>query len=697
LLELESPQLALILNLSLFLSLSSIYFLLSPLRKTHHLFYTLSTGFLFGGIAILCMIFPIHFAPGVRLDLRNVVIGLGGFFCGFNSTMISALISSAYRAYLGGGGAFGGIVAIFASSLLGSLFHKFFSDRLFKLNPLWLILFGGILTGITYGSLLLIKPYPYGIVALKLFWATFLLITPLTTLIGGLLLRIIEENIQRQKDLKQKETNLRILTNQIECGVIVLDSSGKILFSNPSGEKILKDLTPSKLLSLIPQIAQKESEIQVKNSTFQVKLSETIWDNINCFVFTFTDITERKKAEELFFSLVENSPSAIYIVKNGKFFYVNKIMEILSGYTKEELIGKDANFLVVPSDRDYFKEEVKKMLIGERTSPIEIRAQTKRGETRWCLIMTSPFVLAGEQILIGSFIDNTEKKLLELSSELYRTRILQSTHLIYQLHELKEENEVIETLSEGLKNIFNVNCEFLASEKVDQFQIKLENKLTLLYPIKNMGILKIKFPSQPEDRDYKLVELILKFTSNIINQIRLQKKLEEMALTDALTGLYNRHFLFLYLEQEAKRAQRYGRPIGFLMVDVDNLKVINDEKGHLIGDEVLEQTAQILKNSIRESDIVVRYGGDEFLVVLLEPNGNGGLQTVKERILKKVDEYNSKNPHVPISLSIGLSLWDPKKGEPLEKALNEADRNMYLEKLRHYKKLSTNHGNHNDS
>ena len=693
----EPQNLMIILNVGTFLILFSLYFLLSPLRKIHPILYTLLTGFLFGIIAILCMTFPIHFAPGVRLDLRSVVTGLGGLFCGFPSALISALISSAYRAYSGGGGTFAGILLIFASSLLGSLFHKFLSDRLFKLNPLWLILFGGILTGVNYGSILLIKPYPLGITVLKLFWILYLWVVPLSTLIGGLFLRIVEENTQRQKDLKQKETNLRILTNQMEYGIIVLDNSGKVIFSNPSGEKILKDLNPSELLSLISQIAKKSPELQVGNSTFQVQMAETIWDNVNCFVLTFVDITERKKAEEIFFSLVENSPSAIYIVKNGKFFYVNKFIEILSGYTKEELIGKDANFMVVPSDRDYFKEEVKKMLIGKRTSPIEIRVQTKRGETRWCLIMTSPFVLAGEQILIGSFIDNTEKKLLEFSSELYRTRILQSTHLIYQLHELKEENEVIETLSEGLKNIFNVNCEFLASEKVDQFQIKLENKLTLLYPIKNMGILKIKFPSQPEDRDYKLVELILKFTSNIINQIRLQKKLEEMALTDALTGLYNRHFLLLFLQQETKRAQRHGRPIGFLMIDVDNMKAINDEKGHLIGDEVLKQTAQILKNSIRESDMVVRYGGDEFLLVLLEPNDNGGLQTVKERILKKLDEYNSKNPPIPISLSIGFSLWDPQKGEPLDKALNEADRNMYLEKLRHYKNLRTNHGNHNNS
>ena len=679
--EIESKNLFLLLNLSLLLSLSSIYFILSPLRKTRPLLYTLFTGFLFGGITILCIIFSIPFGPGVRLDLRNVVAGLGGLFGGLPSALISALLSSAYRAYLGGGGAFGGIVAIFASSLLGSLFHKLLSNRLFNLNPLWLLLFGTILTGVTYGTFLLIKPLSHGIVALKVSGFSFFWLTPLSTLIGGLLLRIIEENVQRQKEIKQKESNLRLLTHQIHNGIIVLDKSGKVLFSNPQGEKILKHLTTSKLLSLIPQ---KNLEIQVGNSTFQVKIMETIWDDINCFVFSFEDITERKKSEELFFSLLENSPSTIYIVKDGKFFYVNKMMEILSGYTKDELIGKEANFMIIPSDRDYFKEEIKRTLKKENFSPVEVRAQTKSGEIRWCIIVVRPFVFLGEEVLIGSFIDITEKKFLELSSELYRVRLFQSTQLIYKLSELKDENEVIETLSEGLKNIFNADCEFLASEEANEFQIRLESRLTLLYSVKNVGILKIKFPSQPEERDYKLMELILNFASNILNQISLQKELEKMALTDALTGLYNRHFLFLFLEQEVKRAQRYGRPIGFLIVDVNNMKVINDEKGHLVGDEVLKQTAHLLKTSVRESDIVVRYGGDEFLVLVLEPNNNGGLQKIKERILEKVDEYNSQNPSLPISLSIGFSLWDPQKGEPIDKALDEADRNMYLEKLRYY-------------
>jgi len=679
--EIESKNLFLFLNLGLLLSLSSIYFILSPLRKTRPLLYTLFTGFLFGGITILCIIFSIPFGPGVRLDLRNVVAGLGGLFGGLPSALISALLSSAYRAHLGGEGAFGGIVAIFTSSLLGSLFHKLLSNRLFNLNPLWLLLFGTILTGVTYGTFLLIKPLSHGIVALKVLGFSFFWLTPLSTLIGGLFLRIAEENVQRQKEIKQKESNLRLLTYQIHNGIIVLDKSGKVLFSNLQGEKILKHLTTPKLLSLIPQ---KNLEIQVGNSTFQVQITETIWDDVDCFIFSFGDITERKKTEELFFSLVENSPSAIYIVKDKKFFYVNKMMEILSGYTKDELIGKKPDFMIIPSDRDYFKEEIKKMLKEGKFSPVEVRAQTKSGEIRWCVIVVRPLVFFGEEVLIGSFIDITEKKFLELSLELYRARLFQSTQLIYKLSELKDENEVIKTLSEGLKNIFNADCEFFASEEVNKFQIRLENRLTLLYLVKNVGILKIKFPSQPEERDYKLMDLILNFTSNIINQIYLQKELEKMALTDALTGLYNRHFLFLFLEQEVKRAQRYGRPIGFLMIDVNNMKAINDRKGHLIGDEVLKQTAQILKNSVRESDIVVRYGGDEFLVVLFEPNDNGELQTVKERILKKLDEYNSKNPPIPISLSIGFSLWDPQKGEPIDKALDEADRNMYLEKLRYW-------------
>ena len=93
-----------------------------------------------------------------------------------------------------------------------------------------------------------------------------------------------------------------------------------------------------------------------------------------------------------------------------------------------------------------------------------------------------------------------------------------------------------------------------------------------------------------------------------------------MAHTDALTGTFNRHYLSGILESEFSRAKRYNHPIGFLMIDVNRFKQINDQYGHNTGDEVLIAIVKQLVNALRESDIVVHYGDDEFLAILPETN-----------------------------------------------------------------------------
>ncbi|NIN70319.1 MAG: diguanylate cyclase, partial [Anaerolineae bacterium] len=95
---------------------------------------------------------------------------------------------------------------------------------------------------------------------------------------------------------------------------------------------------------------------------------------------------------------------------------------------------------------------------------------------------------------------------------------------------------------------------------------------------------------------------------------RLFAEVQRLAVTDPLTGLYNRHKLNEALAAEVERAQRYGRPLALIMLDLDNLKRVNDSLGHPAGDEVLKQVADIIRQEIRRVDIATRFGGDEFLV-----------------------------------------------------------------------------------
>ncbi len=157
---------------------------------------------------------------------------------------------------------------------------------------------------------------------------------------------------------------------------------------------------------------------------------------------------------------------------------------------------------------------------------------------------------------------------------------------------------------------------------------------------------------------------------------------EEQAasMIDAVTNVFTRGFLHDLLGGEISRAERTNRPLALIMCDLDNFKQINDRYGHLMGDYVLSQIATILKSCVRGSDYVVRYGGDEFLVLLPETDLPGG-EIVRQRVHEKVAEWDSSNRvgELPISVSLGLYLH--VTGQTPDKDVAEVDARMYAEKL----------------
>jgi diguanylate cyclase (GGDEF)-like protein len=204
-------------------------------------------------------------------------------------------------------------------------------------------------------------------------------------------------------------------------------------------------------------------------------------------------------------------------------------------------------------------------------------------------------------------------------------------------------------------------------------------------PIGDLGVFQIASiePDAFTEDDARLLELLLGHTASAIKRIRLQNELTEQAIHDPLTGLHNRYYLKHVLDQEVKRSKRYNHCIAFLMIDVNRFKEINDRYGHQVGDEVLQAIASLLRKAVRESDIVVRYGGDEFLIILLETDGES--EDVKRRIAKKMALQNNKDARFdfPVTLSIGSAYWDPQGTQSVDEILNEADRQMYEEKKIH--------------
>ena len=154
---------------------------------------------------------------------------------------------------------------------------------------------------------------------------------------------------------------------------------------------------------------------------------------------------------------------------------------------------------------------------------------------------------------------------------------------------------------------------------------------------------------------------------------------QSTGMIDSLTNVFSRSFLREVLEGEIARAERNKRPLGVIMCDLDNFKQVNDRYGHLMGDYVLAQMAGILKSCVRGSDFVIRYGGDEFLVILSDTD-EPGAQIVKGRIEQKIAEWDRTNRigDTPVSASLGLVLH--ASGQSAEQLVAAADARMYASK-----------------
>jgi diguanylate cyclase (GGDEF)-like protein len=159
--------------------------------------------------------------------------------------------------------------------------------------------------------------------------------------------------------------------------------------------------------------------------------------------------------------------------------------------------------------------------------------------------------------------------------------------------------------------------------------------------------------------------------------------LKRESATDFLTGLLSRRQAELLLEFGAARARRSKSPLGFIMMDLDHFKAVNDTHGHQAGDAVLAHVGKILKNRLRTSDIVARYGGEEFLIVILEPNPDT-LMPLAENLRALIEQkpVRHSGTEIPIRASFGVALSPVDTEDAVKEAIHKADQALYAAKTR---------------
>jgi diguanylate cyclase (GGDEF)-like protein/PAS domain S-box-containing protein len=315
-------------------------------------------------------------------------------------------------------------------------------------------------------------------------------------------------------------------------------------------------------------------------------------------------------------------------------------------------------------------------------------------------------------------VDKTKKQLIkELADQRQQTLKIKELEMEYKEAEAElASNErkfrtLVETVNaaifvfQGTKNCYvNPHAEFVTG--YSQKELLSINFWDILHPeyqelVQKRGMLRQQGEEVPATYEVRIVKkqgeerwlsynaaitehnsepAVLGVAYDITEQKKREEKLQALSLRDELTGLYNRRAFFTLAEQQMKIARRQKIRMFLLYADIDYMKYINDVLGHKEGDLALIEIAKILKETHRETDIVARIGGDEFVVF---PVGmtEEYVEIIKSRLQKNLEIHNGKKGlRYKLSLSVGIASYDPEKSSSIDELLAQGDTLMYEQK-----------------
>jgi diguanylate cyclase (GGDEF)-like protein len=181
-----------------------------------------------------------------------------------------------------------------------------------------------------------------------------------------------------------------------------------------------------------------------------------------------------------------------------------------------------------------------------------------------------------------------------------------------------------------------------------------------------------------QSSDRQSLESVADMCATAILNANHVERVRQLAYIDGLTGIFNRRFFELRITEEIERAKRFGSGLAVIMIDIDHFKRLNDEFGHLLGDEVLRQVSSIFSQHLRKIDVVCRYGGEEFVVVLSQTDAEHAL-TVAEKLRKVVENWQFPGVPRTVTISAGTATF-PEHGSERDQLVKAADSGMYMAK-----------------
>jgi diguanylate cyclase (GGDEF)-like protein/PAS domain S-box-containing protein len=460
------------------------------------------------------------------------------------------------------------------------------------------------------------------------------------------------------------------------------------------------------------------------------------------------DITERcrmeealRESEELSRAIVDTAAAGIYLLQDGRFKYVNRVFEVMSGYTSRELVGTISLEYVQPDDRSDVRAKAIDVLRGESSEPYEYRFVRKDGDTVWVQDMLTSIDYRGERAVLGTVTDITERKRIETEVLAYTRQVETLFSLGAAASQTLNLAELLDTILDRVLAVMGTEAGgvFLADEETGELVLKAyrgvsgrfakkveglrlgegftrraaqsgkplivddvgaDPRLTRMGALKEglrslavvpilakdevVGVIGVASHERKEfaDREIQLLGAIASQVGMAIENAQLYERALTLAFTDGLTGLYNRRYLMEQIERELNRVERTKGALSLVMIDLDGLKGINDRYGHYEGDGVLRGLGAIIRANTRGSDVAARWGGDEFMLLAPDTDGRGA-RRLGERIRAQVERNRPmiQTEEVAVSISVGIASY-PGHAADVTQLLQRVDEAMYRAKGR---------------
>lgn len=412
------------------------------------------------------------------------------------------------------------------------------------------------------------------------------------------------------------------------------------------------------------------------------------------------DITERQRAEnelKLYKHIVENSLNEIYIFhpETAKFIAVNRGARENLGYTEEELKNLTPFDLKPGLDLEGLRELLDPLIKGTQEQIMFTTVHRRKNGSFYPVeVHLQMFEYSGEKVCVALVIDLTERIKMEeelQANEAVLSAIMDSVHDAIIM--LDEQGNII-FWNPAAERLFGYSREealgkdlhrlLVSDEKIYEASEKALRHF-LLTGEGNIISKTIEFKAKHKDGHGIDIELSLSALKikdawhavGIVRDISERKKMEEelywMSITDPLTNTYNRRFFMQMLEREIERTQRTGRSFSVIMLDLDHFKDVNDRFGHAAGDLVLRNLADMVKKRIRKTDILARWGGEEFIILLPETPGEAAASLAEELRRQLSSMTMPEVGHV--TASFGVAEYYPS--DTVDTVLIRADSMMY--------------------